>query len=142
MSVDDGDGGSDSETQAVSLLYAVSGVLQPVNDTQAKNDPSIFKYGSTIPVKIRVTDCNGVVVPGLSPEIAVVKVAGSTPPTGEVETIASTSGADTGTTLRYSDGIYLYNLATRSLADMTATYEIRITGLFATVTTLFGTRAK
>ena len=62
--------------------------------------------------------------------------------TTAVETIASTSGADTGTTLRYSDGIYLYNLATRSLADMTATYEIRITGPFATVTTLFGTRAK
>jgi Thrombospondin type 3 repeat/Cadherin-like domain/PKD domain len=142
VTVNDGDGGSDSKTQAVSLLYNVTGVLQPVNDTQAKNDPSVFKYGSTIPVKIRVTDCSGLTVTGLSPQIAVRKIAGSTPPSGVDETIASTSGADTGTTLRYSDGIYIYNLATKSLADASATYEILITGPFATVTTQFGTRAK
>jgi hypothetical protein len=138
---DPGAGGTASSA-AFSFLYNVSGVLQPVNDTQAHNEPSVFKYGSTIPVKIKVTDCSNLVVSGLSPQIAVKKISGSTPPSGFDETISSTSGADTGTTMRYSDGIYIYNLATKSLADATATYEIRITGPFSTVITQFGTRAK
>lgn len=139
---DDGSSIDDSKTASVSLLYNVSGVLQPVNDTQAHNDPSIFKYGSTIPVKIRVTDCNAQPVSGLAPQIAVQKVSGSTPASGTDELISSTSGADAGTTMRFADGLYIYNLATKSLADSTATYQIRITGPFATVTTLFGTKAK
>jgi hypothetical protein len=138
---DPGPGGTASSSP-FSFLYNVSGVLQPVNDTQAQNDPSVFKYGSTIPVRIRVTDCENLVVTGLAPQIAVKKISGSTPPSGIDETISSTSGADTGTTMRYSDSIYIYNLATKSLADSTATYEIKITGPFSTVTTLFGTRAK
>ena len=138
---DPGVGGTASST-AFSFLYNASGVLQPVNDTQAHNDPSVFKYGSTVPVKIRVTDCNGVVVTGLTPQIAVRKIAGSTPPSGVDETISSTSGADSGTTMRYSDGLYIYNLATKSLADSSATYEIKITGPFSTVTATFGTRPK
>ena len=78
----DGDGGADTEdsaANAVAILYQVTGVLQPVNDTQAHNDPSIFKYGNTIPVKVRVTDCNGAGVPNLAPRISVVKTIGTTP---------------------------------------------------------------
>jgi len=133
----------DQKTAGVSLLYNVSGVLQPVNDTQAKNDPSIFKYGSTIPVKIRVTDCIGTSVSGLAPQISVQKMSGSTP-SGIDEGVVSTSGADTGTTMRYDAAaqIYIYNLATKSLADQTATYQLKITGPFATIYNLFGTRAK
>jgi hypothetical protein len=143
VSDEDGTGTDSTATGSVSLLYAASGVLQPVNDTQAHQDPSIFKYGSTLPVKIRVTDCSGTVVSGLSPQIAVKKISGSTPATGVDEVISSTSGADTGTTMRYADGLYIYNLATKSLADTSATYEIRITSpQFATVTTLFGTKPK
>jgi hypothetical protein len=145
VSVTDKDGGSGSSSSApgaVSFLYNVSGVLQPVNDTQAHNDPSVFKYGSTIPVKIKVTDCNSLVVSGLSPQIAVKKISGSTPATGVDEAITSTSGADSGTTMRYSDGLYIYNLASKSLADNTATYQITITGPFTPVTTSIGTRAK
>lgn len=143
VTVNDGDlgAGGTADSAPFSLLYDVSGVLQPVNDTQAHNDPSVFKYGSTIPVKIRVTDCDGLVVSGLTPQIAVQKLAGTTP-SGVDEPITSTSGADTGTTMRYADGIYIYNLATKSLADASATYELRITGPFATVTAQFGTKAK
>ncbi len=102
----------------------------------------MFKYGSTVPVKIQVTDCLGVPVTGLSPQISVKKIDGSTPPTGFDETISSTSGADSGTTMRWSDSQYIYNLATKSLADSSATYQITITGPFATVTAMFGTKAK
>ena len=143
VSDEDGSGVDDTDTAAVSLLYNVSGVLQPVNDTQAKNDPSIFKYGSTIPVKIKVTDCDDVSVSGLSPQIKVNKLAGSTP-SGTDESIVSTSGADTGTTMRYdaAGGLYIYNLATKSLVDSTAAYRLTITGPFAAVTADFGTKAK
>ncbi len=148
VSVNDGDGGTDSDggpgAGSASLLYNASGVLQPVNDTQAHQDPSIFKYGSTIPVKIKVTDCNGVSVSGLSPQISVKKTSGSTPPTGVDEAITSTSGADTGTTMRYDSAgqQYIYNLATKSLSDSSATYTITITGPFPPVTANFGTRPK
>jgi hypothetical protein len=140
---EDGAEWDDSDTAGVSLLYTVSGVLQPVNDTQAKQDPSIFKYGSTIPVKIKVTDCSGTVVSGLTPRISVQKMSGSTP-SGTDESIVSTSAADTGTTMRFdaTAGQYIYNLATKSLVDSTATYQITIKGPFADVTAIFGTRAK
>ena len=75
---DPGVGGTDSSA-AFSFLYNVTGVLQPVNDTQAHQDPSVFKYGSTIPVKIEVTDCHSTPVSGLSPQINVVRLTGSTP---------------------------------------------------------------
>jgi hypothetical protein len=142
VTVTDDDTGADSDTAAVSLLYNITGVLQPVNDTQAQQDPSIFKMGSTIPVKISVTDCAGTAVSGLAPQISVKKISGSAPASGLDEAIASTSGADSGTTMRWSAPLYIYNLATKSLADSTATYQISITGPFQTVTALFGTRVK
>ena len=146
MTAADGDGGSDSRStaaNAVSILYQVSPILQPVNDTQADNDPSIFKYGNTIPVKIRVTDCNGAGVTTLGPRIYVVKTAGSTPPTGTEEAITNTNSPDSNGIMRsVGDGLYLYNLATKSLSDSSATYQITITGTFAPVTANFGTKAK
>ncbi len=146
VKVTDDDGGTatanaDTATEA----YLTSGILQPVNWTQANNNPSIFKHGNTVPVKVRFTDCDGTPSSSLAVTIAVKKISGSTPATGELETIQSTSAADTGTVMRpIGDGLYLYNLATRSLSDATATYEITIT-VAATnlqVKTLFGTRAK
>jgi hypothetical protein len=146
VSVNDEDPGAagTASSSAFSFLYDASGVLQPVNDTQAHYDPSVFKYGSTIPVKIKVTDCIGISVSGLTPQISVRKISGSTPPTGVDEVIASTSAADSGTTMRYDTtaGQYIYNLATKSLSDSSATYTITITGPFATVTANFGTKPK
>jgi hypothetical protein len=141
MDKDGATGTGSASSGAVSFLYDTSGVLQPVNNTQAHQDPSIFKYGSTIPVKIQVTDCDGVPVSGLSPKIGVKKVSSSTPG-GTDETTTSTSGADTGTTMRWSDPLYIYNLATRTLSDSSATYQIIITGPFADVIAQFGTKAK
>ena len=41
------------------MAYNLSSILQPVNDTGHGANPSVFKYGSTIPVKVEVTDCDG-----------------------------------------------------------------------------------
>ncbi|HET8768322.1 MAG TPA: PxKF domain-containing protein [Pedococcus sp.] len=146
VTVNDNDTGAGTtvDSSSFSFLYDVTGVLQPVNDTQAHQDPSIFKWGSTIPVKIRVTDCNGTSVAGLSPTITVTKVNPNPPPDGYAETTQSTSAADTGNTMRYDAlaGQYIYNLATKPLTDGTATYTIKITGPFSTVYANFGLKTK
>ena len=135
---------SASATATVTVNLNTSGILQPVNWTQAQNDPSVFKYGSTIPVKVRFTNCDGTLASSLSVSIQVVKIAGSTPPDGVNENITNTNSPDSGGYMRWDGTQYLYNLNTRSLSDSTATYKITLTVLSTgqTVTTNFGTRAK
>lgn len=88
------------------------------------NGSSVFKYGSTIPMKIKVTDCANNPVPGLSPSIKFQKMSGSTP-TADINETVSTSGADTNNVMRYdsTSGPYIYNLASKSLPDPEATYR-------------------
>jgi PKD repeat protein len=128
VTVTDDDGGSDTDaTNAVTVNYTVvgGGVLQPINLTGPR---SLFKYGSTIPVKVQLQNCDGSFPSNLAPTIAVRLTSGSTP-VGADESISSTSSADTGTTMRFSptDNIYIYNLATKSLSDPSAGYHITIT---------------
>jgi len=139
---DDPDAGNTASSSEFSFLYNVTGVLQPVNDTQAHQVPSVFKYGSTLPVKIQVTDCHSTPVSGLSPKVVINKKTSDTPTFGVDESIANTNTPDSGGYMRWSDPIYIYNLSTGSLSDKTATYQITITGPFQTVMTLFGTKAK
>jgi hypothetical protein len=126
VSVNDGDGGSDTRTQAVGLLYNMSAIQPPIN----ADGSSIFKYGSTIPVKVRITDCNGAPVPGLAPTIGLSLANSATPPPPINEEVYSTSSADTGNTMRYdaSAGQYIYNFNTKSAAitDQNATYWMTV----------------
>jgi hypothetical protein len=148
VTVYDDDGLSDSGSTATASLtvdYNTSGILQPVNWTQAHNDPSIFKWGSTVPVKVRFFNCDGTNAgSGLSVRIEVRKTAGSTPGIGDLETITNTNSPDSGGLMRWSGDLYMYNLSTGSLSDKTATYEIKLTvqSTGQTVTTEFGTKAK
>lgn len=77
---------------------------------------NVFKYKSTIPVKIRFTNCNGSAPAYLFPIIKVTKLSGSTSdfsqsPLGFINGIA-----DLGL-MRFSNGQYIYNLNTRDLPD-------------------------
>jgi hypothetical protein len=124
--VTDKDGGSGSSPAgagaAVTLLYSSGqGILQPINYTGPR---SAFKIGSTIPVKIKITDCNGAAVSGLSPQVTLKFVDGS-PDGSALEDVVSTV-PDQGTTMRYTgspDYQYIYNLATkgRAVGDYTVT---------------------
>ena len=133
VGVTDDDGGTDSDTINHTVNNIPSGILPPVNS----NGTSVFKHGSTVPVKITVTGCSGI-VSTISPQVTVVKLANGTesPPN---EAIISTSNADTGTQMRYSDGQYIYNLATKSLSTP-ATYRVKVSHptFPATVTQDFG----
>lgn len=122
--VTDDDGAESApDTAAVTVAYDTgTGILQPINGTGPR---SLFKSTSTIPVKIAIRDCAGAVVSTLAPRISVQEVVSDTP-SGVDEAISSTSAADTGTTMRYSDGIYIYNLAARTLLDPTAGYQVAV----------------
>ena len=112
VTVNDGDGGvanaGDSST-AFSLLYNTSGILQPINTTGSR---SAFKIGSTIPVKIKVTDCNGAPVSGLTLHVKLQKLDNSANPVNETGEV---SVPDVGDTMRYdTSGLqYIYNLSTK-----------------------------
>ncbi|MFL6037887.1 MAG: PxKF domain-containing protein, partial [Gaiellaceae bacterium] len=123
-----------SPANAVALLYNANGFLPPVNMTGAR---SSFKIGSTIPLKIKVTDCNGTSVSTLHPDVDLKKTDST--PENPVNEVVSSSAADTGDDMRYDAGApqYIYNLSTKrsqfcpssvcSNGDLTAgTYEVKV----------------
>jgi hypothetical protein len=119
---DSGSGSNSSAANAVTLLYSTGlGILQPINYTGPR---SLFKLGSTIPVKIKITDCSGAPVAGLSPQVS-LKYQDGSPDGSSVEDFYSTV-PDQGTTMRYTgspDYQYIYNLGTknRSAGDYSVT---------------------
>lgn len=99
-------------------LYTVSGVLQPIN----ADGSSVFKVGSTIPVKFTATDTNGAPVTNLSATLTQTLLTSTIEGTYmEADTnVAATSG------FRYdpTSGQYIFNWSTKGLAP--GTYRIRI----------------
>ncbi len=122
---DDTGAGSDS-TNGVTVNFTIvgGGVLPPIN----QDGTSVFKFKSTIPVKIRVQDCDGSYPSNLQISIMLVQLSGNAPGF-EINEPISTSAADSGFMLRFdpSGMIYIYNLATKPLPDPSATYRIKLT---------------
>jgi hypothetical protein len=90
--------------------------LPPVTNTPVTNK---LKGGQVLPVKIKLTDCNGAPVTGLNPAIALKK--GDLTSVGDDSVVAITPGsvsnADTTGVMRSNgDGSYIYNM---SVANMT-----------------------
>jgi hypothetical protein len=93
--------------------------LQPIN----ADGTSIFKLGSTIPVKFRLTDACAD-IGSLTARIYVAKVSNNVVGT-ELEAV-STAAADTGNTFRYEPPQqYIFNLATNAMGK-TGTWQIRV----------------
>jgi VCBS repeat-containing protein len=149
LTITDKDGSSGSRTAttgAVSFVYATSGILQPINLTGQR---SSFKLGSTIPLKIRVTDCAGTPVSGLVLTVKLQKLDNSGTPVNE--TVVD-GVPDVGNTMRFSgspDNQYIYNLSTKrsQLAsppggDLTAgSYRVTVSNpSIATATADFDTK--
>ena len=141
---DDDLGTSVAVTTTLIVNFSTNGILQPVNWTQGNQDPSIFKYGSTLPVKVQLFECNGSVAGNLTVMVSVLKLSGSTPPTGVDEAITNTNSPDSNMIMRFSTNQYIYNLATKSLSDSSATYKVTLTVLLTgqTVWTTFGVKPK
>src|SRR5215217_3235541 len=128
VTVNDGDGGSDTDgsgVNGVSHLYGMSGILAPFN----ADGTSVWKYGSTLPVKVKITDCDNQPVSGLAPKVGTSLVS-SSDPSISIDEASSTSGADTTGIMRYSaaDGQYIYNFGSKNLTDPSATYYMTVKG--------------
>jgi hypothetical protein len=101
------------------VAYTWSNVLQPINI----DGTSIFKLGSTIPVKFQLTGPSAAIT-NLAARIYVAPVSNSIVGS-EVEAV-STSASDAGNTFRYdaSAGQYVFNLGTKTLTQ--GSWQIRI----------------
>jgi hypothetical protein len=122
---DDDAGASDAAATSLVTNYTVvdNTFRQPINPG---HPTSIFKYGSTIPAKLIVLDCDGSVADGLDIRVFWVQLSSGSPIAGEIEA-SSTSAADTGNQMRLtSDGTqYIFNLATNAITtDPTSTWRI------------------
>jgi hypothetical protein len=94
------------------VVYRWDGFTQPINDTahQVGSSTSIFKAGSTVPVKLALRRADGAVVqPDFAPKwIAPVKGSATSAPVDEsVYSVA----ADSGSTFRLDGGHWHYNWA-------------------------------
>jgi hypothetical protein len=128
VTVTDKDGGTSAavSSSSFSFLYNSSGILQPINMTGTR---SSFKLGSTIPVKIRITDCESLAVTGLAITVHLQRTDSVADPVNEV---LSSSAADTGSLMRFADGQYIYNLSTKLSPlnlgqDLLGTYHLWLT---------------
>src|SRR5262249_41778295 len=129
VSLNDGDGGmatqNSSGTKNVNALYKLSAIQPPFN----ADGSSVWKSGSTIPVKVIITDCAGNPVPGLKPMVGTTLVSSSDPGVS-IDESPSTSAADTTGYMRYDPtaGQYIYNFGSGTLKDSTASYYMTVKG--------------
>ena len=88
---------------------AFSGYLQPIN----VDGTSRFKLGSTVPVKFKLTGCDGTPIANAIAKLY-VSLNDGTPDPGTDEAI-STAAATTGNLFRYDStaGQYIFNLSTK-----------------------------
>jgi hypothetical protein len=116
----DNAGNSATKTVTYHVGYTYGGILQPIN----ADGNSVFKLGSTIPVKFQLKDANGDFVTNAVAKIYVAKVSGAVTGT-ELEAI-STIAATTGNLFIYdsTDNQYIFNLGTKTLS--TGTWQLRI----------------
>jgi hypothetical protein len=117
-------GNTSMQTGSYTVAYGFSKFLQPINDTAHTGAKmSIFKAGSTIPVKFRLTDAAGNPIQASAAPIFVNLGKVGTMLAGANST-GTTTTADTGSTYRYdsSGGQYIFNW--KSPNDTNAVYRI------------------
>lgn len=108
VSVTDDDGATGTASNSFTTLNTPSALMQPVN---ASGTRSVFKLGSTIPLKITVTDCAGQQVSTLSPTVALYKLDSTAD--GSVSEQAVDATPTNGKNMRWADTQYIYNLSSK-----------------------------
>ncbi|MBN2094983.1 MAG: DUF2341 domain-containing protein [Candidatus Aenigmarchaeota archaeon] len=116
----DNAGNTAEKTVSYSVQYSYSGILRPIDP----DGTSVFKLGSTVPVKFKLTDASGNFVKTAVAKIYLSKISNGVMGT-EVDAV-STSQASTGNLFRYDETAnqYVFNLATKSMT--VGTWKIRI----------------
>jgi HYR domain len=115
----DAAGNIGTESFTVTVTAAWSNVLQPIN----ADGSSIFKLGSTVPVKFQLSGASAG-ISNLSARVYLQRIGAGA--TGTVLEAISTSNATTGNLFRYdaTSGQYIFNLNTKTLSA--GTYQLRI----------------
>ncbi|MGN6475515.1 MAG: HYR domain-containing protein, partial [Mycobacteriales bacterium] len=109
-SATDGAGNTGTNSFKVTVTYGFSGILQPVN----ADGSSIFKLGSTVPVKFALTGSSA----GIANAVATLKYAKiSNGIDGTSVEAVSTAAATTGNLFRYdpTSQQYIFNWSTKGL---------------------------
>jgi hypothetical protein len=96
----------------LTILYGTNGFLQPINDTaHTQLQMSVFKAGSTVPVKFQLLDANGVTVQSPAMPLWVTPtVAGST--TAPVDETVYSDQPTSGSSFRWDGQQYIFNWQT------------------------------
>lgn len=117
-SVTDSGGLSASVDRTVVVKYRFDGFLQPINDTahQIGQDVSVFKAGSTVPVKFQLKRADGTVVRANAEPIWSIPVKGL-PMNAAIDEGVYTLAPTSGLTYRWDsiDQQYIYNWSTKGL---------------------------
>lgn len=105
---------------AAEIVDYFNGFLPPINN----DGSSIFKLGSTVPVKFQLRDVNGNFISTAVAKIFVSKVSNNV--VGTDLEASSTSAATTGNLFRYdpTGNQYIFNLSTKSLTK--GTWQIKV----------------
>ena len=117
----DNAGNTATATATYRVIYRFDGFLQPINDTghplvcSSPCPISIFKGGSTVPVKFELKDANGNIVQAASLPIWVTPQRGN-PTTAPIDESVFTDPATTGNNYQWSGGRYQYNWSTKGFA--------------------------
>jgi hypothetical protein len=105
-------GNTSTVSGTFSVVYRFGGFLQPINDTahDIGSSTSIFKAGSTVPVKFQLLRKDGTVVQAASAPEWLTPVKGSST-SAPVDESAYAASPDSGTTYRYDTTAqqYIYN---------------------------------
>lgn len=110
LAVTDDDRGSHSQSTTFETKNTPSSFLAPINTGTAQR--SVFKLGSTVPVKIAVKDCSNNVVSTLSPVVQLLKV--DSVPDGAVNETQIVEVPSNGKTMRWDGAQYIFNLSTKN----------------------------
>jgi YVTN family beta-propeller protein len=111
---------NDCNGQTDEDAYVFASFQQPIN----ADGSSIFKAGSTIPVKISLTDCRGQNISTAVVTIAVNKISNAVLGTEVEQLIDSSGSANTGNLFRYDATArqYIFNLSTKGYSK--GTYKV------------------
>ena len=98
------------------MIYRFDGFLQPINDTahQIGTSTSIFKAGSTVPVKFQLRKADGTVVQAATAPVWLTPVKGSADDRAGRRDRSTPTSADSGSTYKWDATAqqYIYNWKT------------------------------
>ena len=114
-------GNTSTRTTAFPVLYDFGGYLPPVPG----DSTGVFKLGSVVPVKFRLTDTGGVSIATAVARLALQMFAGGQP-VGTAIDATPPGTADAGDRFRYDGNQYIYNLSTKGLAVGTWQLQVRL----------------